>query len=114
MDVSTDGLSRLAVGGASPSRIRGDQNSAFTGPAARLRPYGRVASAGLRLNLSEMARQAISLALPCREFGMAVRPASITSASPSATSRDASPIACAPLEHAVTTAWFGPRSPCAI
>ncbi|GJE45494.1 hypothetical protein AEGHOMDF_4690 [Methylobacterium soli] len=29
-------------------------------------------------------------------------------------SRAASPIACAPVEQAVTTAWFGPFSPCAI
>ena len=43
-----------------------------------------------------------------------VPPASITSASPSATSREASPMACAPVEQAVTTAWFGPLRPCSI
>jgi hypothetical protein len=47
-------------------------------------------------------------------IGDSVPPASITSASPSAISRAASPIACAPVEHAVTTAWFGPLSPCSI
>src|SRR5262245_46825311 len=38
----------------------------------------------------------------------------MTSASPSATSRAASPMACAPVEQAVTTAWLGPLRPCAI
>src|SRR5262245_44586764 len=38
----------------------------------------------------------------------------MTSASPSATRRAASPMACAPVEHAVTTAWLGPFKPCAI
>src|SRR5262245_2531448 len=38
----------------------------------------------------------------------------MTSASPSATNRAASPIACAPVEQAVTTAWLGPLRPCAI
>ena len=33
------------------------------------------------------------------------------SASPSLIIRAASPIECAPVEHAVTTAWFGPIRP---
>ena len=49
-----------------------------------------------------------------RQIGDSVPPATITSASPSAISRPASPIACAPVEHAVTTAWFGPLRPCSI
>ena len=49
-----------------------------------------------------------------RQTGDSVPPATITSASPSAISRDASPIACAPVEQAVTTEWFGPLSPCLI
>jgi hypothetical protein len=39
-----------------------------------------------------------------RLTGDSVPPATITSASPSAISRPASPIACAPVEQAVTTA----------
>jgi hypothetical protein len=35
----------------------------------------------------------------------------MTSASSIAIIRAASPIECAPVEHAVTTAWFGPISP---
>ena len=35
----------------------------------------------------------------------------MTSASPIWISRAASPIACAPVEQAVTTAWFGPCRP---
>ena len=38
-----------------------------------------------------------------------VPPASITSASPRWTSRNASPMACAPVAHAVAAAWLGPR-----
>jgi len=44
-----------------------------------------------------------------RHTGDSVPPATMTSASPSATSRVASPIACAPVEQAVTTEWLGPR-----
>ena len=40
-----------------------------------------------------------------------VPPQTITSASSSMISRDASPIACAPVEQAVTTEWFGPLNP---
>ena len=43
--------------------------------------------------------------------GDSAPPATITSASPKMISRAASPIACAPVEQAVTTAWFGPFSP---
>ena len=35
----------------------------------------------------------------------------MTSASPNAISRPASPIACEPVEQAVTTAWLGPLRP---
>ena len=44
-------------------------------------------------------------------IGASAPPATITSASPKMISRAASPIACAPVEQAVTTAWFGPFSP---
>ena len=35
----------------------------------------------------------------------------MTSASPCWISRAASPMACAPVEQAVTTEWLGPRKP---
>lgn len=38
-------------------------------------------------------------------------PATITSASPKAMNREASPIECAPVVQAVVTAWFGPWKP---
>ncbi len=41
-------------------------------------------------------------------------PATMTSASPHWMMRAASPMAWAPVEQAVTTALFGPRSPCRI
>ncbi len=46
-----------------------------------------------------------------RLTGDSVPPATITSASPSAIRRAASPMACAPVEQAVTTALLGPFSP---
>ncbi len=49
-----------------------------------------------------------------RLSGDSAPPATITSASPSATMRAASPIAWAPVEQAVTTEWFGPLRPCSI
>jgi hypothetical protein len=49
-----------------------------------------------------------------RLIGDSVPPATITSASSSAISRAASPMACAPVEQAVTTEWFGPLRPCSI
>ena len=52
--------------------------------------------------------------MPIRQIGDLAPPATITSASPSAISRLASPIACAPVEHAVTTEWLGPLRPCSI
>jgi hypothetical protein len=41
-------------------------------------------------------------------------PATMTSASPSAIIRPASPMACEPVEQAVTTAELGPFKPCSI
>ena len=55
--------------------------------------------------------QALNPAIPISEIGLSVPPATITSASPHMISRAASPLACAPVEQAVTTAWFGPLKP---
>lgn len=55
--------------------------------------------------------QALKPAMPISQIGLSVPPATMTSASPSAISRAASPMAWAPVEQAVTTAWFGPLKP---
>ncbi|MDH6635746.1 UNVERIFIED_ORG: hypothetical protein M2438_000921 [Methylobacterium sp. SuP10 SLI 274] len=59
---------------------------------------------GWSLKPVESARQAAKPASDSRLTGASVPPATITSASPSAISREASPMACAPVEQAVTTA----------
>jgi hypothetical protein len=61
--------------------------------------------------LVDSALQALNPAIPIAQIGLSAPPATITSASSSMISRAASPIACAPVEHAVTTAWFGPLKP---
>ena len=63
------------------------------------------------MKVVESARQAAKPAIEMRTIGDSVPPATITSASSSAIMRAASPIACAPVEQAVTTAWFGPLRP---
>ncbi len=67
---------------------------------------------GSSLNPVESARQATKPPMPSRQIAASAPPATITSASPRAISRAASPMACAPVEQAVTTAWLGPLSPC--
>jgi hypothetical protein len=59
----------------------------------------------------DSARQAAKPAMPMRQTAASAPPATITSASPSMISRAASPMACAPVEQAVTTAWLGPLKP---
>ncbi len=49
--------------------------------------------------------------MPIGQIAASAPPATITSASSHMISRAASPMACAPLEQAVTTAWFGPLKP---
>jgi hypothetical protein len=61
--------------------------------------------------LVESALHALKPAIPISLIGLSAPPATITSASPKAMSRAASPMACAPVEQAVTTAWFGPLNP---
>jgi hypothetical protein len=61
--------------------------------------------------LVDSALHALNPAMPISQIGLSAPPATITSASSSAISRAASPMACAPVEHAVTTAWFGPLNP---
>jgi hypothetical protein len=62
----------------------------------------------LSLKPVDKARQALKPASASRFTADSAPPATITLASPKAISRPASPIACAPVEHAVTTAWLGP------
>jgi hypothetical protein len=61
--------------------------------------------------LVDMARQAMKPAMPTGTTLASAPPATITSASPYLISRQASPMACAPVAQAVTTAWFGPLKP---
>ena len=63
---------------------------------------------GRSLKPVDRARQAQNPASESRLTADSAPPATITLASPSAISRPASPIACAPVEQAVTTAWLGP------
>ena len=49
--------------------------------------------------------------MPIGTMELSAPPATITSASPRAISRAASPMAWAPVAQAVTTEWFGPFSP---
>ena len=57
---------------------------------------------------------ALKPAIPISVIGLSAPPATITSASPYLIKRAASPIAWAPVEQAVATAWFGPLNPCLI
>ena len=72
---------------------------------------GRDAFSGVSLKPVESARAAAKPAMPIRPSAASQPPATITSASSSAISRAASPMAWAPVEQAVTTAWFGPLKP---
>ena len=69
---------------------------------------------GASLKPVESARQAAKPASDRRFTGDSAPPATMMSASPSAISREASPMACAPVEQAVTTEWFGPLRPWAM
>src|SRR3546814_10273613 len=73
--------------------------------------YGRDAFSGWSLKAVDSARAWEKPAIPSGQIELSAPPASMTSASSSAIIRAASPIECAPVEQAVTTAWFGPLSP---
>ena len=66
---------------------------------------------GRSLKLVESARAWAKPAMPIGQIAASAPPASMTSASSIAIIRAASPIEWAPVEQAVTTAWFGPISP---
>src|SRR5665213_2458600 len=87
--------------------------SPITKPS-RSRSHGREPRGGSSLNAVDSARAAANPAMPKRHTAASVPPHTMTSASSSMISRAASPIACAPVEQAVTTAWFGPLNPCRI
>ena len=72
---------------------------------------GRDASAGRSLYPVDSARAAAKPATPIRQTAASAPPATTTSASSSMIIRAASPMAWAPEEQAVTTAWFGPLKP---
>ena len=66
--------------------------------------HGRDAFSGVSLNLVDSARAAAKPAMPSRQIAASAPPAIITSASSHMIIRAASPMACAPVAHAVTTA----------
>jgi len=76
-----------------------------------LTSHGREAFCGVSLKLVDSARAEAKPAMPMRQTAASAPPATMTSASPWPIKREASPIACAPVEHAVTTEWFGPWNP---
>ena len=84
--------------------------SPITKPS-RSRSHGREARIGWSLKPVDMARAAQKPAMPRRHTAASAPPATMTSASSSMIRRAASPIACAPVEQAVTTEWFGPLKP---
>lgn len=65
---------------------------------------GRLAFSGVSLKPVESARACEKPAMPIGQMALSAPPASITSASSIAIIRAASPIECAPVEQAVTTA----------
>src|SRR5271168_4788747 len=73
--------------------------------------HGREAREGVSLKPVDIARAAQKPHMPIGFTGASAPPAIITSASPSTTSRAASPIACTPVAQAVTAEWFGPLKP---
>ena len=87
--------------------------SPMTKPS-RSTSQGREASVGRSLKLVESARAWANPATPSRQIAASAPPATITSASSHMMMRAASPIACAPVEQAVTGAWLGPLKPCRI
>ena len=82
----------------------------MTNPS-RSASQGRLALVGSSARLVDSALHALKPATPISEMGLSAPPATITSASSSAIKRAASPMACAPVEQAVTTAWLGPFRP---
>ena len=84
--------------------------SPMTKPSRSL-SQGREAFCGVSLKPVDSARAAAKPAMPSRQIAASVPPATMTSASSHMIRRAASPIACAPVEQAVTTAWFGPLKP---
>jgi hypothetical protein len=84
--------------------------SPITKPS-RAASQGREARSGISAKPVDSALQALNPAMPISQIGFSAPPATITSASPARMIRAASPIACAPVEQAVTTAWFGPVKP---
>jgi len=66
---------------------------------------------GRSLKSVAMARQATKPATPIGQIEASAPPATMMSASPYLIIRAASPMACAPVAQAVTTAWLGPLKP---
>ena len=103
-------LAPRALACLSSSSTRAPAPSPMTKPSRSL-SQGRDAICGVSLKLVDSARAAQNPAMPSRHTAASAPPAIITLASSSMISRAASPIACAPVEHAVTTEWLGPLNP---
>ena len=73
--------------------------------------HGLEALVGLSLKSTARALAEENPAIPTGVTGASAPPAIITSASPYLIILAASPIAWAPVEHAVATALFGPEKP---
>mmetsp|Transcript_16115 Transcript_16115/g.40561 ORF Transcript_16115/g.40561 Transcript_16115/m.40561 type:complete len:319 (-) Transcript_16115:252-1208(-) len=93
-----------------------DSSSSTPAPSPMTKPdrsasKGRLAVCGESLAVVHMARMLVKPAKPSGVTAASVPPASITSASPSWMYFAASPIACVPVAHALTTAKLGPLAP---
>jgi hypothetical protein len=72
---------------------------------------GREAFCGVSLKAVDSAREAQKPAMPISLTAASAPPATMTSVSPRAISRAASPSAWTPVAQAVTAEWFGPLNP---
>ncbi len=77
---------------------------------SRSRSNGRDACCGASLRV-DSARMLLNPPTPSGDTVASVPPQIIASASPRSMTRAASPIACAPVEHADTCDMFGPLAP---
>ena len=100
-------MSGTRSGERSTSRTKTAAPSPITNPS-RAASKGRDACSGLSLNAVVRERERSN---PVKANGWmqdSAPPASITSASPNAMKREASPMEWAPVVQAVVTAWEGP------
>ena len=100
----------LAIACCLSSSTRTPEPSPITNPSLAW-SHGRELTDGLSLKLVLNALAAAKPDIPILQHAASAPPATITSASPYRIILEASPIACAPVEQAVTTEWLGPLKP---